>query len=398
MIYAKVERLKTCEIYLNTFVFSCYNKVMFDISMIFKYNNHDLPQQGWSVIFKGLGGVEPRPCRFYTERIEQMNKLGLNIHPYALGGLSRELLFERVAKLKPTSLVVLDDLVLAEELARKFTNTKVFWRRWEKGEGLLHYKDASGVFKSFEFLKDKGVGCYVGNEADGYDGKNLSKIADFYTRIGELFEKAGIDAALVNFGVGHPDKVLLHLLKPLFEIINGSKHLFLGLHEYGTHRGILYTDETRRRDVFPWRVGRFTFIKEYAQSRGLNRVRFIITEFGVDHSFYAEDDKNKGPWRDSFTDEQYAVEIFNTVRNLYDKHAEVYGVCIFSYGGNEDWKRYSVHDVPHFWSKIFSLFGNTIDERNEINTLLEQALASLRRIESETLVLKTIIERIKREL
>lgn len=230
--------------------------------------------------------------------------IGYNVHSiltYGRGYSASEQasLWSHLERLKPASLLFLDNLDWSREAKRRLPDCVVVWRAWRPDDGSLFDKITPQQFLNSTVRDAAAAGIVIQalNEPDGYG--DLRKLAGWCAELMDAATIAGVRLVLPNFGVGHPDTNRLAELDALWQAFKRNPLHYYGCHEYGTYRGMLYTDETRRRDVVPWRVGRFQFIANYCGAKFGYMPPVLITEFGIDSSFYADDDKNKRGWRDS---------------------------------------------------------------------------------------------------
>lgn len=269
-------------------------------------------------------------------------------------------MFDHFDRLRANSHLFMDHIDWARETKRRWPNCIVVYRHYLKEDGSFHKSMTPQHF--VDVHKPFGAGGIVVqclNEPSGYGTvAELKQLAVWCADVMKLAAEAELVLALPNFGVGHPDETKLSALNDLWQAFKDYPSHFYSAHEYGTYRGMLYTDEKGTRNVTPWRVGRFKFVTTYVKQNFDIDLNILITETGIDSSMYAEDDKAKRGWRDSGLNEiQYALEIIKAAKTVYNV-PNIKGLHIFSHGNTgkqgsaDDWRTHDVSFLPDFQKSL----------------------------------------------
>lgn len=279
-------------------------------------------------------------------------------------------MFDHFNRLRADSHLFMDHIDFAREAKRRWPDCIVVYRHYLKEDGSL-YK----VMTPAEFVKlhkpfaAGGIVVQCLNEPSGYGSvAELVQLAKWCADVMRLASDSETVLALPNFGVGHPNENQLSALNDLWEAFKDYPEHFYACHEYGTYRGMLHTDETHRRDVTPWRVGRFKFVTAYVKQNFNIDLNILITETGIDSSQYADDDKQKRGWRDSGLNEvQYALEIIKAAKTVYNV-PNIKGLHIFSHGNTgkehsaDDWKSHDVSFLADFQRELETYSASQKDD------------------------------------
>lgn len=302
--------------------------------------------------------------------------IGFNVHSTltygrAYSDVEKHRMWEFFERLQPASLLFLDNLDWAREAKRRLPKTIVVFREYRQNDGqFFKNMSAQQFYDSHIRFGEGGVVVSVMNEPTGYGEQNspddLERIASFMAAVMDKFGAAGVSIVGPEFGVGHPDTNRLSELEAMWQAFKRWPLHYYGSHEYGTYRGMTYTDNTHRRDVVPWRVGRFEAIANYCQTSLGYVPPMLINEFGIDSSFYADDIKTKRGWRDAgLSEEQYAHQLIDAAKGIYNK-PYIKGLNIFSHGNTgrqgagDDWKTHDVSFLSAFQRELETYSrGNT---------------------------------------
>lgn len=288
--------------------------------------------------------------------------IGYNVHDrltYERGysAEEKERMWRHFERLQPASLMFLDNFDWAREAKRRLPNTIVVFRQYRSNDGRFFMNMTPQQFyDGHAQFGDAGLVVSVMNEPTGYGEQNkpedLEKVAEFMRRVMDLHGRAGHAICGPEFGVGHPDLSRLSELDEMWAAFKRWPQHYYGAHEYGTYRGMQYTDETHQRDVYPHRVGRYKSILAYVKEKYGYDLPFLANEFGIDSSFYQGDDTNKRGWRDAgISDLDYAKMLIRCTKEIYTE-PNVKGLNIFAHGNTgkqftgDDWKTHDVSFLP----------------------------------------------------
>lgn len=297
-------------------------------------------------------------------------KIGLNIHNALQGGdgnprqysaEEKRERWERIERLQSTVNLWMDDLDSARECKRRHPNQIVVHRSWRDDDGQLHKKfSAKQLYDLYARHGEGGLVLQLWNEPTGYGAQgsqdDLERIAERAAECLRLFGAAGVPLLLPNWGEGHPHEKRLNELDILFSEFKLWQNVhYWGAHEYGTYKGMLYDDPTDKADIYPWRIGRFKFIVEYAQLQHGFIPNFIISEWGKDS---AHDGSPFRGWRTTGQSERsYALELINCLKAVYAA-PYIKGLCVYCYGNTgrrhteADWWSFDVSTSPEFFSVL----------------------------------------------
>lgn len=267
------------------------------------------------------------------------------------------------SRLKADSQLFMDQIEWARTMKRLDPSCIVVHRRFIDGDGALHRNMSAQKFvNDHKALAAGGIVIQVLNEPNGYEERpgDLKQLATWCAEVMHLSAEAEMVVALPNFGVGHPDTNKLPELNEMWMAFKKYPMHFYACHEYGTYRGMTYTDETHQRDVTPWRVGRFKIVTDYVKQHFDYDLTILVTETGIDSSMYQGDDKTKRGWRDSGLNEvQYALEMIKASKTVYSL-PNIKGLNIFSHGNTGkantefDWKTHDVSFLTEFQKELES--------------------------------------------
>lgn len=298
--------------------------------------------------------------------------IGYNIHStltYGRGYSADEQtkFWQHLERLQPESLLFMDNLDWARQAKKLLPSCIVVHRRWRANDGALHLNTSPQWFyDTYAHDAEGGIVVQCLNEPSGYD--KLTQLASWCASVMEKFAAAGLALALPNFGVGHPDLNKLLDLTVLWEAFKKYPQHYFASHEYATYRGMTYTDATHKRDVVPWRVGRFKIIVDYVKTRFDYDLSVLVTEFGIDSSFYPDDIKEKRGWRDAgITEIEYANQLIKAANEVYNV-PNVKGLHIFSFGntgkkGTEsDWQSHDVSFLGDFQRTLEDYSARRIEQ------------------------------------
>lgn len=256
-----------------------------------------------------------------------------------------ELFFENS---NPSPLLFLQDFDWCRRTKKKFPDRPIYFREGSSKENDPNqYGDATAIFNRLQKFTEYGIIPQVYNEPPGYNRESLAKQVSILIELANKFARINARSLMASWSVGNPDENQYALLKPLFQAIADYNQI-LNLHEYGTYRGMYYNVPNGKSNVYPYRVGRFTWIIKYCVDNKVRIPDMFIGEWGIDSSQYSEDDGNKRGYKDSRTAKEYALELINSWNTTYKGFANILGTAVFCIGNNgkqhshEDWR---THDV-----------------------------------------------------
>lgn len=297
-----------------------------------------------------------------------VSRIGYNVHS-TTGGVQRgwsdkELayFFDHIQRLKPTALLFLDNREWALEAHRLLPDCRVIFRRYYNrdgtDEGNMWMRESAGWHVD-RFARDAegGLALNIWNEpVPGND--SARRFAEQYASVMDAFGALQIPIVGPNFSVGFPNENWVNQLEPMWQAFDRWHELHdFGIHEYGTHRGMLFFEPNHPFNVFPYRVGRQTDFctVPYLTSHQHVIPRMTFTEWGADSAF---DGTTFRGWRTCWDENRYAQELIEADRKIAGGHPYIRGYCIFSYGDtghlhtSEDWSSFNVIDAFTLHQKL----------------------------------------------
>ncbi len=297
-----------------------------------------------------------------------VSRIGYNVHS-TTGGIQRgwsdkelNYFFDHIQRLKPTVLLFLDQREWALEAHRLLPDCRVVFRRYFNrnriDEGNM-WMNQSAQWHLDNFARDAegGLALNIWNEpVPGTDSART--LAEHYAAVMDAFGALQIPIVGPNFGVGFPNENWVNLLEPMWIAFDRWHNLHdYGIHEYGTHRGMIFFEPNHSFNVFPYRIGRQTDFctVPYLLSRNHIIPNMTFTEWGVDSAF---DGTTFRGWRTCWDENQFARELIAADHKIADNHPYIRGYCIFSYGDtghlhtSDDWSTFNVIDAFSLHQKL----------------------------------------------
>jgi hypothetical protein len=198
-----------------------------------------------------------------------------------------------------------------------------------------------------------GLVLSVSNEPNGYVDKdqpdNLRRLAEWTLEVLKLATSRGIACGVLNFATGHPMLITgkhgtewVSLYDEVLRYVSENRQHLVALNEYLPGIGI---DN---------RVGRVGAMINRCTTLGIKPPRVVIKEYGADNDTADKLDgyKSRG-WGGGFYAEQLILPCLST----YKPHIEagvVEGLCVFVYGGGQQWKNFDVEADAVFWQTLES--------------------------------------------
>ncbi len=297
-----------------------------------------------------------------------VSRIGYNVHS-TTGGVQRgwsdkELayFFDHIQRLKPSTLLFLDQREWALEAHHLLPDCRVVFRRYFNRDNIDEgnmWMNQSAQWHLDNFARDAegGLALNIWNEpVPGTDSART--LAEHYAAVMDAFGALQIPIVGPNFGVGFPNENWVNLLEPMWQAFDRWHNLHdYGIHEYGTHRGMIFFEPSHPFNVFPYRVGRQTDFctVPYLTTRNHIIPNMIFTEWGVDSAF---DGTTFRGWRTCWDENQYAQELIAADRKISGGHPYIRGFCIFSYGDtghlhtSDDWSTFNVIDAFTLHQKL----------------------------------------------
>jgi len=277
-------------------------------------------------------------------------KIGGNVHTQALK--NRRQLLSDAEQLQSGGWLVMDDRGLAIELKRLLPRAAIMHRAYFEGDRHFH---ETGTAKQF----------YERHARDGEDGiivqvlnepKESARLSDFMADACHLFGRIGHSIGVGSFGTGGPREDNLKVLRSMFDALRQWKHLhYYNCHEYGGYRGLMYTDVTHLRDMFPWRIGRAKrFVVPYCQQQHGFTPRVFYSEGGGDTSFYLTDERSKDGWKSYPWDQnRYADELIQIEQKVYDDEFSI-AYCVYCLGNTGGWHNWDIEGARTLMERLIA--------------------------------------------
>lgn len=289
--------------------------------------------------------------------------IGYNIHQFAQGTQrhwSQEevrYLFDHLERLQPTVLLVLNNHDWALQAKRLLPDCHVIFRRFYDQHGLNEAnmwleRDAQWHIDQFAHEAEGGLALNIWNEPIPPEHQ-VRQFAEKYADVMEAFGQRGIPIVGPNFAVGFPNENWMQALEPMWQAFDRWHTLHdYGIHEYGTHRGMLFFEPDSPFNVHPFRVGRQNhFVLPYLRQQGHIVPTMSFTEWGVDTPY---DGTNHRGWRSTWDETRFFEELIAADRALRAQTPHIRGYCIFCYGNSgqrgtyTDWATFDVMDALVF--------------------------------------------------
>jgi len=296
------------------------------------------------------------------------SRIGYNVHS-TTGGIQRgwsdkelSYFFDHLQRLKPTTLLFLDQREWALEAHQLLPDCRVVFRRYYNRDNIDEgnmWMEQSAQWHLDNFARDAegGLALNIWNEpVPGVD--SARRLAEHYAAVMDAFGALQIPIVGPNFGVGFPNENWVDLLEPMWQAFDRWHNLHdYGIHEYGTHRGMIFFQPSHPFNVFPYRVGRQTDFctVPYLTNHSHIIPNMTFTEWGVDSAF---DGTTFRGWRTCWDENQYAQELIAADHKIADNHPYIRGYCIFSYGDtghlhtSDDWSTFNVIDAFTLHQKL----------------------------------------------
>ena len=300
--------------------------------------------------------------------------IGYNIHGQTVADYPR--LKDHLRRVRPDTLVVMDNSDMALELQAMLPETLVIYRRWpdhiesvcsiaadaytgsDYQRRVVRADAALWMANAASYVPDNRIALYVLNEP-----QPTALVVEFLLASIDAARVLGRRLVLGNFATGTPEPDDWRgVLRPLLEALPGTEH-WLGLHEY-------FDQFDPERDV-TWHIGRFARVWAACDDMDIQRPRVVITEHGAD-SLTTE----YAGWGRGMSPDEYAAAMTWCDRMVY-KAAGVRGAAVFCYGGDDTWRpNYGVEDSAALLAMIEDYArGNTMDVQNvtvAVHTAIKQ--------------------------
>ena len=259
-----------------------------------------------------------------------MTDLSLNVLADTVGDKGRLLTW--VERLRPRSVLIMDDASLAQRIASTYPETATLYRKFSPNDAELHLQVSPTEFiNSVAYAAKNGVIVQALNEPSGYT--NLPELVKWCVDVMAEASKRGIRLALPNFAVGHPNlqAIATGMFDPLIRAFKRYPAHVLSVHEY--------FDSSPAHE--PHHIGRVSHLLKQFDALRVDRPVVIVTEAGRDVGGGVNDG-----WKAVFNAEQYIARL-QTMRDVMTRTG-VYSACVFCYGGGygERWQSFNVSDAP----------------------------------------------------
>lgn len=301
--------------------------------------------------------------------------------------LNRLLAF--VSRLRPGWIVVKNNLDLALALATQYPSMQVVYRQWPDDDRPTRQSPASYITEMVGKVGGRSnVWLYANNES-GFSPAVLSWLHDVI----DLAGSHNLKVVVGNFSVGTPepnDWSRPDALDFLRACSDNRDHVVIGLHEYAV--GVITSgfvggapDDPRHTNYIPvaswpeaidsfplptlWHCGRFNFLVQTCEAKGIPVPRLLITEHGFDDvsdlkawaQTLPRDGDIKGwttlgkawhQWYPQWSHEQaYAEQLLYADRAIYQGTA-VEGQCIFCWGDSGGWSTLDIQNAGELQDRL----------------------------------------------
>lgn len=322
------------------------------------------------------------------------SRLSFNMNGTEIGDIGKATFV--LNRLQPTSVVIMDNIPYANQLAAQLPNTTVIYRQYHPHDHIFWDSTQGGYLSPAQYVDwvkgyglDKNVWVYVLNEPPvNDDAQTIQRFVTWLREVAKLLRIAGIHGVLANFSVGGyalqsaGDSRWDDLLKLLDEYYG---YHVLGVHEYasvllpagvGVWQNEALLDRSRVQQVlWPkseqlkfvdnagklppfWLLLRSAWLSIRAQKIKVKQPKFYVTEFGWDflsnlapildqlktlhgtngHEYFQCYDSMKGVWSHYFpamTSAKVALTQLEWADNIYPEN--YLGFNLFAWNYNYRW-------------------------------------------------------------
>lgn len=225
--------------------------------------------------------------------------------------------------LKPTAVLVMDSMGIAQQIKQRLPNCIVIHRTWHpRDHEFPNEVQPEWFIQNYCQNVPAGIVVQCCNEPTGYG--NLAGNALWFKTVMDL---SPVPLALPNWGVGHPREDFGTDLDPMLLAFGRNPEHLLAVHEY-------FQQEPAGEQ--PFHIKRFQSIITRCQQLGIPPPKIVVTEAGRDVGGGARDG-----WRGTgWSEVTYGAKLQQQA-TLY-KNTPVVGMCVFCMGkgGGSMWESF----------------------------------------------------------
>lgn len=277
--------------------------------------------------------------------------IGLNI--LAQFVKDRDKLYHWLTRVRPTVVVVMDNIDMARRIRSQFPGCTVIYRAYNPNDHRWHEAMTPAAWLDMHTPQAAdGIVLQVFNEP-GFS----APLAAWCVEVMRLAAERGIRLCLPNFAVGNPpeDVITSGAVDDLLRAFARYPQHILGLHEYWTNHPV--TDP-------PYLTGRFRAWLERAEQIGAAAPRIVITEHGRDRAGARHDG-----WRGiGLSEDAYADMLIRAQQDIYALHR--IPTCVFCYGASDDWQSFDMEGAETLLRRIEG-YNTTMTQETEFEALGE---------------------------
>jgi hypothetical protein len=318
----------------------------------------------------------------------------MNIH--GANVINHDRLIDRLKRLQPEAVLVLDNLDLARMIKQILPDSTVIFREFEKGKKIHEVFNPEEMLDNHLSQGEGGIVIHIGNEMPF-----TAAVLDWLLKVCKRAVEKNVTVCIGNWAVGNPqpgDWPMAHEL--LTFAGNNPKHVIVGIHEYagGCITSGLYGGYPDNAGVQPGKSGgknliqpenwptdisgitcyhmaRYKFMLDYCKKVGIKPPRIIVTEAGFDDTSdikpWLETLKKTPPhqnvrgWRSLVkqweawygnrgwsAERAYAEQMIHSDKYFYNDPA-IEGRCDFCYAQSSDeWGPFNTEDAIEFWDLV----------------------------------------------
>lgn len=307
--------------------------------------------------------------------------------------LNRLLAF--VGRLRPGWIVIKNNLDLALALATQYPSMQVVYRQWPDDDRPVRQSPASYITEMAGKVGGRSnVWLYANNES-GFSPAVFSWLHDVI----DLAGSHNLKVVVGNFSVGTPepnDWSRPDVLDFLRACSDKRDRVVIGLHEYAV--GVITSgfvggapDDPRHTNYIPvanwpadartltkWHCGRFNFLVQTCEAKGIPVPRLLITEHGFDdvsdlkawaqtliHDIRYTTIKGWrtlevqwGQWYQRGAEQAYAEQLLYADRAIYQGTA-VEGQCIFCWADSGGWSTLDIQNAGELQDRLVQASAQT---------------------------------------
>lgn len=265
--------------------------------------------------------------------------------------------FNHVERIQPTASLFHETLEWAVEAKKRVPSCHVTFRHYidEKrgvSEGDIWKKwTVQQHLDEFMPFHRPGISLNMWNEPHP-ELNELEAFAQKASDVMNAFGRQGVSLDMINWSVGTPHEgdETIQRLEALWEAFDLWYDFHsAGHHEYGTHRGMLFSEPNGDFNVFPWRVGRAVeLIHPKVIALGYQGFRVNFTEYGSDYAF--DGMGGRRGYRNYWGGKRFGQEVVGSIETT--KRPYVIGYCLYKKGNSSGWGDFDTLGDSDFQTEI----------------------------------------------